>query len=166
MNIVPSRSHLVVPISCLLLAFGLLVVGCDSGGSNGSGETAKWRGNWKVKKAFSPYDTGTQGGYDLSNVEYAYSFTEKNFTLVQSPKSVNQCFSSPAKIKAVNGNTIDLDDQTTGAIGKARLEVFDEGKSLNLYEVNDDGSEAKVTKSESVDKTPKEILGCSSVTEL
>ena len=124
-------------ILCSLVGVGLLVVGCDSSGSNG--DDSPWTGKWEVTEASS--------GIDLGEVDAYYDITKEEFTTVF--VSDQNCDEETEDIIEIDGNQITTEDRDTGETTTGLLEVKDNG-NLSLERVDGDGS---VT-AKSVDSVP------------
>jgi len=121
---------------CSLVTVGLLVVGCDSGGSNG-GSNPDWVGNWKEND-------------NSSDVTRAISFSKNEVRVV----NARDCNVMTFNVEDVsNGNRV-----MAGDWGTAKLVVLDNGdmearnpsngRVLATYEPADN------------DKSIEEIAGC------
>lgn len=130
------RTILRTALVCSLVTVGLLVVGCDSGGSNG-GSGPDWTGNWKQTD-------------NSENATFAISFSESEIKEVEA----SDCNVTTTNITDVsNGNEV-----TTEGGRTQKLVVLDNG---NMEVRNTDGSVFTTYEPANDDKSIKKIVGCS-----
>ena len=108
----------------VFVSVGLLVVGCDSGGSNGNDGPA-WTGNWEVQDA----------GPDF------YSITTEEVQIIEERSVGTVC--ETEEITNIDGNEI------TTNTGTVTAEVSDGGDTLTL-----DGIDGGTVTAERVDSVP------------
>jgi hypothetical protein len=133
------RTFLRTTLVCSLLTVGLLVVGCDSGGSNG-GSGPDWAGNWK--------ETDNNG-----NATFAISFSKSK---VKSIDRTNCNVETSNVTNVSSGNEVTVESGPTTRTQK--LVVLDNG---NMEVRNpSDGNVFVTYQPADNDKSVEEITGC------
>lgn len=123
-------------VLCSFVSVGLLVVGCDSGGSNGDYE---WTGKWEVISA---------SDINLEQAEFFYDITSEEVTIVYRSDSFG-CETETEEITNIDGNTITT-DTGDGEENQATVEVQDDG---NLFIEGVGGNDGTAT-ARPVDSVP------------
>ena len=147
MQILSLRTLLRTLSLSLVVVVGLSIVGCDSGGSNGSesSDSPAWVGNWK-----------RDSEEDLVESE-ARSYTKEGFVTVQSDTD-GECNKYNISIDDVSEGNLISYENTIGASTERRLKVSDDGSTLTV----DQPEGGSVTWQSADDsKTLEEIADCS-----
>jgi len=125
------RTFLRTTLVCSLLTVGLLVVGCDSGGSNG-GSGPDWAGNWKQTD-------------DSGNATFAISFSKSEIKEVEA----GNCNVMTDNVTDVsNGNEVTDETGRTAKLvvldsGNMEVRNPSNGSVFTTYEPADDGKSIK-----------------------
>ena len=131
----------------LLVAVGLSIVGCDSGGSNGgSGDGPAWTGNWKLVE---------EGGTSV-DLDEVWSMTESEFESVQAPEEPGgTCDVERWNVSNIDGNTVSLEGATQETIDVTVTLTVDDSGNLNA-----NATDAADLTFEPADNKPRESFDC------
>jgi len=137
----------------LLLLLALPLASCDSGGSNGSGGSPEWTGNWKVIEVNG----------EVTDRDAAWSISEDQIKSVADLRGDCAVDGDPDRWKITNieGNALTIEGQTDGALdGKLEADVGSGGNLTITIVSGGDAPEGSTQTFKPISESIEEAVGC------